>query len=80
MPLYLAPALPLPMPHNLAPALPLPIPPKLAIILPLPMIFYYSYLVSFMTLRAVLASLPLPVRLAVRWATTSQLDSRKIYT
>ena len=52
MPLNHAPALPLPMPYNLAPALPLPMPLKLAPILPLPIIFYYFYLVSFMTLRA----------------------------
>ena len=63
MPLYLAPALSLPMPHNLVPELPLPIPLKLAILLPLPMIFYHFYLVSFMTLRAVLALLPLPMPL-----------------
>ena len=61
LPLNLAPALPLPMPHNLAPALPLPIPLKHAVILPLPKIFYYFYLVFLLTLRAVLASLSLPI-------------------
>ena len=61
MPLNLDPAQPLP--HNLAPVLPLPMPLKLAPILPLPLIFYYFHLVSFMTLRAVLASLPLPMPL-----------------
>ena len=52
MPLNHAPALPLPMLYNLAPSLSLPMPLKLAPILPLPIIFYYFYLVSFMTLRA----------------------------
>ena len=41
----------------------LPIPLKLAVIPPLPMIFYHFYLDFFMTLRAVLASLPLPMPL-----------------